>query len=45
MNWKLAIPASLLVLALVPATPAIALDWGLGTDLGANIFRPDYPDA
>ena len=45
MKWKLAIAALLLVLALVPATPAIALDWGLGTELGGSIFRPDYEDA
>lgn len=45
MKRKLAIPALLLVLALIPVTQALALDWGLGAELGGSIFRPDYPDA
>lgn len=45
MKWKLAIPALLLVLPLISATPAIALDWSLGAELGGSIFMPDEENA
>lgn len=45
MNSKLAIAAVVLALTLAPATPAAALEWGLGTELGGSIFIPADPDA
>jgi hypothetical protein len=46
MKTRLALPVLLLaLLALVPAAPAAALDWGLGADFGYSIFMPDYDDA
>jgi hypothetical protein len=47
MKTRLALPALLLaLLAMVPAAPAAALDWGIGADLGFSIFMPssDYGD-
>jgi hypothetical protein len=48
MNARLAVPALLLVLlALVPAAPAAAVNWAIGADLGYSMFMPssDYgPD-
>ncbi len=45
MKTKLAIAALSLVVLVVPAAPAAAFTWALGTELGGSIFRPDYPDA
>jgi opacity protein-like surface antigen len=45
MKTRLAVPVLLLVLlALVPAAPAAAFNWGVGADLGYNMFMPssDY---
>ncbi len=42
---RLAVPVLLLVLfALLPAAPAAAINWGIGADLGYNLFMPDYDD-
>jgi hypothetical protein len=45
MMKRLVVPALLLaLLAVVPAAPAAAINWGIGADLGYNIFMPssDY---
>jgi hypothetical protein len=45
MKTRLAVPALLLVLlAMIPAAPALAVEWGIGADLGYNVFMPssDY---
>lgn len=47
MKTRLGVPVLLLVLlALVPAAPAAAFNWGIGADLGYNMFMPssDYGD-
>ena len=46
MKTRLALPVLLLVLlAVVPAAPAAAINWGIGADFGYSIFMPDYDDA
>jgi len=48
MKATLAVPVLLFVLlALIPATPAAALNWAIGADLGFNVFMPssDYVGA
>ena len=40
MKLRLAVPVVLLTLLVVSAAPAAAFNWGIGADLGFNVFMP-----